>query len=266
MHRTLPLVCLVAGCFPPPAPPTTDPIREVRVTNGGAPRCLFVFLPGYGADPEDIVDRGFVEELGRYVDADATVVDAHLGYYLEQNILHRLEEDVIEPARANGYDKVWIVAISMGALGALGYGATHAEQLDGVVLLSPWMGLGFTPGGVEREIASSGGLRAWRGAIEDESELDGAAPMRSGTQDEFFRLIWAWAADPMRPDGSRVPVYVGYGRQDRWARAQSLLADAYPERQRLVAGGLHQWDVFHETWRGFLWSGFMQRSCGRARH
>jgi pimeloyl-ACP methyl ester carboxylesterase len=224
-------------------------------------------LPGYGAEPEDIISRGFLTELQDNVHADTTVVDAHLGYYVEKNILVRLEQDVIGPARALGYEKVWVVAISMGALGALGYGATHAHELDGVVLLAPWMGLGFRPGGVEREIASSGGLAQWRDDLVDDSHLDGAAPMRpDGTEEEFFRLIWGWAARAERPDGTRVPIYVGYGRQDRWARTQSLLAEAYPERQRLVAGGLHDWDVFFDVWRGFLWQGFMQRSCGRSTH
>lgn len=260
------------GCVRPPSPPTTVPMREIRAegpagTTGEQARCLFVFLPGYGASPEDFVERGFIDQLEANVDADATVVDAHIGYYLEESILDRLEEDVIGPAKAAGYEKVWFVAASMGALGALGYGATHAAQVDGVVLLAPWMGFGFGFGliGVQGEIADRGGLVRWRDAFEDESGLDGAAPLGAyATQESFSRLVWAWAARPLRPDGSEVPIYVGYGQQDRWVESQALLADAYPARRKLLAGGLHHWDVFYDVWRGFLWQGFMQRSCGRA--
>ena len=262
----------LTGCLRPPAPPTTVPMREIRAegpatTTGEQAECLFVFLPGYGARPEEFVERGFLDQLEANVDADATVVDAHIGYYLEQTILDRLEEDVIGPAKAAGYEKVWFVATSMGALGALGYGATHATQVDGVVLLAPWMGFGFGFGliGVQGEIADSGGLLRWRESLEDQSGLDGAAPDGSSlTQDEFTRLVWAWAARPLRPDGSEVPIYVGYGQQDRWIESQDLLADAYPARRKLLAGGLHHWDVFYDVWRGFLWQGFLQRSCGRA--
>jgi pimeloyl-ACP methyl ester carboxylesterase len=243
------------------------PLRQRRFTRAPNPdRCLFVLLPGYGADPEDFVERGFVRELEENVDGDVIVVDAHLGYYVEQTILVRLEEDVIEPARAEGYEHVWLIGFSMGALGALGYGATHADEVEGIVVVSPWLGLGFLPGGVEGEIESHGGLSAWRATLEDDSELNGAAHVSpDGSQEAFFRLIWGWAADPRRPDGTHVPIHVGYGRQERWAPSQRLLADSVPERRRLVGGGVHGWGVFYDLWRGFLWQGFMQRSCGRAR-
>ncbi len=256
----------LCGCLHPPAPAATVPMHQMSFTREPDPDCcLFVILPGYGGDPMDFVDRGFARELERNVDEDQILVDAHLGYYVEQTILERLEEDVIEPARARGYRRVWLVGFSMGALGALGYGATHADEVEGIILISPWLGLGFLPGGVEGEIESSGGLAAWRAALGDDPELNGNAHLDpDGSQDAFFHLIWAWAADPRRPDGTHVPIYVGYGRQERWANSQRLLADSVPERRRLVGGGVHTWGVFYDLWRGFLWEGFLQRSCGRA--
>ncbi len=79
----------------------------------------------------------------------------------------------------------------------------------------------------------------------------------------YFRHVMAWAVAGERPDGSHVPIYVGYPSHDRYVRSQRLLAEAQPERRRLVAIGEHKFEVFYDLLRGFLWQGFMQRSCGR---
>ena len=96
---------------------------------------LVVFLPGRGDRAEDFEERGFLaaaREAG--LDADVLAVDAHLAYYYKRVIMDRLWEDVVLPARARGYRRVFIVGISLGGLGAL-----------------------------TREIETAGGLARWSG-------------------------------------------------------------------------------------------------------
>ena len=255
---------MMSGCFPPGFE-TTVPMRQVRVPPPSAAReharCMVVLLPGYGNEPEDLVDRGFVDLLSdARVDADATVPDAHLGYYLEESVVERLDDDVFQPIVAEGYEHVWIVAISLGALGALGYGATHPERVDGIVLLAPWLGYGS----VQDDVRAAGGVLAWREALGDRyAHTTGADLLEQGDTRAFFELAWAWGARPLRPDGTRVPIYVGYSRNDRFADSQALFAEAVPESRRLVGYGPHFWKMFHDLFRAFVGEGFLQRSCGR---
>ncbi|MGE5173202.1 MAG: hypothetical protein ACM3MD_05175 [Betaproteobacteria bacterium] len=50
------------------------------------------------------------------------VVNAHMGYYLNGTVFTRLKEDVIEPAKARGYDQIWLVGNSLGGYGSISYG------------------------------------------------------------------------------------------------------------------------------------------------
>ena len=39
-----------------------------------------------------------------------------------------------------GYENIWLLGISMGGLGTLLYASEYPEQVDGVVLLAPFLG------------------------------------------------------------------------------------------------------------------------------
>lgn len=70
---------------------------------------LIVFLPGAQEVPQDIVREGFVDQVrARGIDADVVVADAHLGYFYGGVFEQRLREDVVQPARAQGYRSVWL--------------------------------------------------------------------------------------------------------------------------------------------------------------
>jgi pimeloyl-ACP methyl ester carboxylesterase len=259
------------GCIIPGDRPTVTPIRQVRLgpelDSPSAERagCYVVVLPGFGETPESLIGHQIPARIAEEVDADVTLVDAHVGYYYKQSVVERLHEDVIEPAREAGYDKIWIVAISLGSLGALGYGTAHADDLEGIVVIAPWLGdWGYGPYYLRDEIEDAGGYRAWHEAVSDELVVNGSAELGPMDDDAFFRQVMAWAVAGERPDGTSVPIYVGYPSHDRYVRSQRLLAEAQPERHRLMAIGEHQFEVFYDLLRGFLWQGFMQRSCGRA--
>ncbi len=220
----------------------------------GESRCLIVLLPGLGDAPEDYRANGFDAQLREAgVRAHVKAVDAHFGYYRDRVFVDRFAEDVLAPARAR-YDKVWLVGISLGGMGALSAAAASPERVDGLVLIAPFLG----SGDVLDEIEEAGGLRRWSAS---------APPVEGrfweGEPDDFFRAAWTFAAKPERGDGSKVEMHLGYGRDDRFASTHALLASALPERSVRVAAGGHRWPVWKDLFHAFVREGFLQRSCNR---
>ncbi len=259
-------VFALLGCVPP-APPTTVPMREVRAPRAaheGRERCLVIVLPGLNNAPEHLLELGFADAIhDANVAADVTIAEAHFGYYAKHSIVDRVDEDLVLPALESGYSKVWLVGISLGGLGALAYGAAHADRLAGIILVSPYIGRGA----VLDDVRARGGARAWQRAHADELEHDhesGRGHFWHADDASFYRAVWSFVAAPRRTDGTEVPLYLGYGRYDFLERDQRVLARSIPERRLLLAYGGHRFEVFRDLLRVFAKSGFLQRSCGRA--
>lgn len=201
----------------------------------GEEQRLVVFLPGIDDVAEDFVRRGFVDEARRHgALAGATVLDAHYGYYAARTIHPLLSEDVIAPARAQGYRQVWLTGISLGGFGAASFAASNPEQVAGLMLLAPYLG----DDALIREIRSAGGPRQWE-------------PGRIGA-DDYPRKLWAWLQREYLSGTPQVPLYLGYGEGDRFAPAHRLLAELIgPERVQTVRGG-HDWRTWERLWRHFM--------------
>ncbi|WP_194721459.1 alpha/beta fold hydrolase [Noviherbaspirillum malthae] len=212
----------------------TLPKLEFRLRPGQ--RDVIVFFPGIGDIAEDFDRRGFIREMERQgITADAMAVDAHYGYYAARTIHHRITDDVIASARRTGYRRIWLAGISLGGFGVASYAALHSSRLAGIILLAPYLG----PPALIAEIAAAGSLAAWEpGQIE--------AP-------DHQRQLWAWFRQRLTQEkGTRLPIYLGYGRQDMFAAANRLLADALPaERVFLLSGG-HNWRTWRRLWRTML--------------
>jgi len=199
-----------------------------------------VFLPGAGDVAQDFVDRGFVEQLHREVVADAVAANATTAYHRDGSVVRRVFEDVLAPARQD-YEHVWLVGVSMGGGAALRTAAAHPEDVDGVVLLAPFLG----SMSLARRIARAGGPARW--------EADPAI-------DDVYLDAWAWAGEPDR----EAPIVLAYGRDDLLARVGDALALGLPESQVFRGGGGHTWEVWGQLWRAVTEAGFLQRTCGAA--
>src|ERR1043165_3038605 len=102
---------------------------------------LVVFLPGRGDRAEDFEGRGLLaaaREAG--LRADVLAVDAHLAYYYKRVITERLWEDVVLPARARGYRRLWLVGISLGGLGSTSLAKEHPDAVAGILAVAPYLG------------------------------------------------------------------------------------------------------------------------------
>jgi len=204
-------------------------------------RCLLVMLPGRGDHAADYERRGFIAELQkRPISADVVVAEALYGYYARRNLVERLKEDVVDPARARGYEQVWFFGISMGGMGSL-FWAKREPGVTGLVLFAPFLG----DEEVIEEITKAGGPSAWK-------------PKEPIAEEDYQRDLWRWLQGVLAKDDPRV--YLGAGTTDRLAPAHRLLASVLPPERFFNAEGGHDWPTWSKLWVSFLdRSDFAQR-------
>ena len=230
----------VAGCVRPR--PASVPLRTVSYPGSGQPRTLVVLLPGRRDSPEDFGRERFPEIAARAgAEVDMIAVDAHPAYYANRTVVERLREDVIAPARRR-YDRIWLVGISIGGTGTLLYAGQHPEDVNGLVIFAPYLG----DGPMIREIAAAGGIRGWR-------PPDPLAP------DDFQRRLWVWLKGYEGGPEGRLPLYLGLGRSDGFARANGMAAEALPPERVFTAPGGHGWKAWRNLWEQFVRTGALSK-------
>lgn len=205
----------------------------------GQARALVIFLPGKRSRSGDFDRRRFIEMAReRGVEADLMEADLHLGYYRDGTFSKRLWEDVVAPARASGYRRIWIVGISLGGSGALEFAREHPDSLAGLVLLSPYLG----PPGLIEKIRVLGGLEKWT------PEKSGAA----GSFEGFFEEIWSFLKRVSSTGGRSPALFLGYGRDERMTPSLDLLAESLPAGQVARVPGGHRWKTWQALWAELL--------------
>ena len=218
-------------------------------------KTLFIFLPGRGTDGQDFVRQGFLEALSS-VDSspsraagntaaakhgppiDALTVDLTYPYYVTRTAVPRLHEDILVPARAAGYRQIWLVGCSVGALGAIFYNHDHPGEISGIVALGPYLG----EKEIAREIEAAGGLARWQPAP---GVMQG---------DDFRRQLWVAIRQARFDQPGHLPLVVGYGKLDRFAAGQRLLAGQLPADHVFTQFGFHDWGTWQHLWREILGS------------
>ncbi len=214
---------------------TPNPVLRLEYPAQQKNRTLLVFLPGIDDLAEDFERHGFIEDLRRHrIAADAVAIDLHFGYYATKSLFERITDDVIAAARQVGYKEVWLVGISLGAFGAASYAARHAAAISGVALLAPYLG----NKALIDEIGAAGDVRRWE-------------PGETAAHDHP-RQLWSWLKQHALQKRDAFPVYIGYGRRDKFARANELLAQALPAERVFAIPGRHNWQTWKRLWHLFL--------------
>ena len=194
---------------------------------------LVVMLPGAYSRPHDFIDQGFVERLrnGRYA-ADVALADAHLGYADNGTLLERLRDDVLAPARRDGYGRIWLVGISLGGFASLGLLMRQPDWIDGVLAIAPYVG----QPSLLRQVRAAGGAAAYAAA---------AAP-----SDDLAAELWRWLGRTDAATRRRIHCYTG--SDDRLIDGQRLLEAELPADQVLEVPGTHDWPAWSALWSRWL--------------
>lgn len=203
-------------------------LRTIR-QGTGAPN-LMVLLPGAHMQPEHYAEAGCFAAVGRRgLALDLLAVDLGPDASSGNAPLPALQAQILGPARQQ-YRRVWLGGISLGGLLALCHAADTPDACDGLCLLAPYPGSRLTTNAIER----AGGLDAWH-------------PTPEQIADPEFRT-WRWLKKP--PAG--LPVFVGYGTEDRFAAGMRQLAERFPPAARCAIPGGHDWPVWQRLWAHFL--------------
>jgi pimeloyl-ACP methyl ester carboxylesterase len=213
-------------------------VRSIAVpalSTATASSCM-VWLPGAYHAAQDFVTAGFARAVrARQLSLDLVFIDMELEHVGDRSALRKLRSDIVSPVRAAGIS-IWLGGISLGGMFALNYAASHPDELDGLCLLAPYLGNRI----LTNEIACAPGLGAWH-------------PGELAEADEERRL---WRYVKNRHAGSP-PLYLGFGREDRFSAAHELLAATLPADSVNVIPGGHEWPIWSSLWENFLDSRFI---------
>lgn len=217
------LACVPRGRTDGPVPTALLPAHE------GSHR-LVVVLPGRRDRLESLRRSGVGEAIQRvWPDADVLFAELSLPHYLDRSATRRLHDEVLMPARRRAYTEIWLVGASLGGMGAILYDRDYPGQVDGMVLLAPYLG----ERAIHDEIRAAGGVANWvPGANRDDAE--------DAWQRDLWRHLKTWSREPERTRD----VWLAYGEGDYLRDSQPLLSPLLREGHVHVAPGKHAWSTW----------------------
>ncbi|QSX77575.1 alpha/beta hydrolase-fold protein [Agrilutibacter solisilvae] len=216
----------------------SQPIPTALITAPQKPTRLVIVLPGRADDLEALRGSGIVQSVqSAWPDADVVLAALTMPYYRQGIAVQRLRSEVVLPARTRGYQEIWLAGASMGGMGTMLYDAHYPDELDGLILLAPYLG----ETSMIAEIDHAGGVASW--------DAGPPQPITADTwQHELWRHIQGWT---QRPASAR-RVWLAYGEDDRLSRAMPFLLPALPAEQVLVRKGGHTWSVWSPAMNDIL--------------
>lgn len=217
-------------------------VREDRLniklypgTGEGEGKTLVVLLPtvaGNGKLYEQQGLIGIIRKHGTVVDIMA--IDVQPTLYLNKRIVKKMKTRVIDPAKARGYEHIYILGTSLGGHAALLYAMEYPQDIDGLFLFSPFISDPF----VTKIISEAGGLQTW----------DECPPYAWEYSCKLWKSIRAYVSDPER----RASVFLGYGTEDRFVESCEVLAEVLPPENVFTVSGGHSWKTWQKLWEKML--------------
>lgn len=216
----------------------TRPVPTILVAAPQPAQRLVVVLPGRADSLDGLADIGIAAVIQQqWPDADVLLTGLGMVFYMERRAGQRLHDEVIVPARRSHHGQVWLLGVSLGGMGALLYDRRYPDAVDGMILLSPFLGRAR----IHREIRAAGGLAAWHGG-----------PMHAMGPDSFESELWrylqGWATRPQRTR----TVWVAYGASEPFRKPIALMAPLLPPGHVIALPGHHDWELWLPATRAVL--------------
>lgn len=187
-------------------------------------RDLLLMLPGAYFQPGDYAGHGMME--GVPAGMEAVEVPPCPERYLDGDVGAWLHAEFVAPAAGR---RVFMLGISLGAMGALMHAQAYPGAVSGFVLLSPFLGTR----GLVAEAVAAGGLAAWAPGVVEARDIE-------------RRLLAGVARAPPSC------VHLGCGLSDRYADASRLLEGVLPATHVLWRDGGHDWACWRVLWSQIL--------------
>lgn len=213
---------------------------------------LWLMLPGAYMKPSDFIEAGFVDAVRRRnLPHDISLLEANIAEVADGSALSLLQQTLRAEAADRGR-RVCLLGISLGAHLALAClarasrgpaEAAAAEQVAAACLLAPYLG----PRQIAAEVAAAGALHRWQPAVPPHNDMP---------DDDIDLAIWQWL---QRQPAGESRLYLGYGRDDRFAKGHALMAEALPAGQVDIEAGGHVWPVWTVLWNRHLERVYVQR-------
>ncbi len=216
----------------------TKPVPTTFIAAPQPAHRLVVMLPGRGDSLQGLTDTGIAGIIQEsWPDADVLLTGLTMPFYRQGRAVQRLHEEVIQPARRKPYQQVWLAGISLGGMGALLYDSEYPDQIDGLLLLSPYLG----DDAIHQQIREAGGLAAWRPG-------PGQAIGPATFQHELWRNLQAWSQRTQRTDTT----WVAYGADEPFRHPIELMTPLLPIDHVIVLPGKHNWTLWRPAMRELL--------------
>ena len=230
------LMILMTAC----SPPMTVPMQQTDFrTAEKYSKHLIVLLSGRGASANYFQEHQWVDLARKYqVDADFVAPYAHFGYYMAEQLVPRLHEDVIKPAKKQGYETISLLGISMGGLGTILYSESFPDDIDRIYLIAPYL----ADEDIHNEIRAAGGLPNWQ--------------IKADNREDWKYFLWDSLKRLTQNNNMKDRIYLGYGDKDR-LKGHGLLAKNIPSQHVLKISGEHKDVTFKRVWEKMLEKGFL---------
>ncbi len=215
------------------APKVPIPVLEYGKMDASENQNLLIILRGRGGSHHDFEKNGIIEEVRkRNLPFDIVVPAAHFGYYRTETLPERLKHDIIDPARAKGYRNIWLAGFSMGGLGSLFTIRSYPNAVNGVILVSPFLGWSS----ILNQVDEAGGVSHWSMPKEKEGQ--------------WQYDIWAWIRDYDTAKDRYPEIFLGFAADDSMTgNGPILLSHSLKSENHFSVPGNHDYETFKVIWR-----------------
>ena len=215
------------------------PLTTQKILSGTKTSNLLIMFPGINSSGSDFIDFGFIEPFQeKYNNVDIILVDTRLAYVEAGNISERIQNEIIVPAYAKGYDNIWLVGVSLGGFSSLLYNRDFAENVNGIVLIAPYLGDLYSVS----DLIDHPSPKKW--SLDNKNSTDRSI--------RFWRYLLT-LTKPNKDNELKTDLFIAYGDKDRSSQLHQLLASQIKKENVYInEDGGHNWISWKPLWINML--------------